>query len=60
VTLLDKMERLMDDGGLDAVTITRKQSFGGYARPRCFEFAAAISRWCNAAYSLCELLRTGE
>ena len=51
VTLLDKLERLMDDGGLDAVTVTHKQSFGGYARPRRFELAAAISRWRNAVYS---------
>jgi hypothetical protein len=51
VTLVDKLERLMDEDGLDAVTVTHRQSFGGYARPRRFELAAAISRWRNAAYS---------
>ena len=51
VTLLDKLERLMDNDGLDAMTVIREQSFGGYARPRRFELAAAVSRWHNAAYS---------
>lgn len=43
--LLEVLEARLDREGLDAICPRDRPFFGGYARPRRFEIAAAINRW---------------
>ena len=49
-SIMAELDMSIDRDGLDAIGLSDKSSYGGYARPRMFELAAAINRWREVSY----------